>query len=113
LSRDRSSASGKHYDDRLAVGYRIEVSRDGVDWIMVASSADRLPERFRKRVTSLPTLSSVPSTESGKVAQLAAQRTKLLSEIDKLSTLPMVYARRLHSARADASQSSRRSDAAA
>ena len=91
-SRDRSSASGRHFDDRLATGYEIEISRDGVDWTTVASSSDRLPNSFRKRIASLPTLSSVPSAESGKVAALAEQSSKLRSELEKLSALPMVYA---------------------
>ncbi len=40
-SRDRSSGAGQHFGDRLATGYRIEVSADGEKWQTVSSSADR------------------------------------------------------------------------
>ena len=40
-SRDRSMDAGRHFTDRLATGYRIEVSPDGKTWRAVSSSADR------------------------------------------------------------------------
>ncbi len=91
-SRDRSAGKGRHYDDRLAIGYRIEVSTDGAAWKPVASSSDRLADSFRKRITSLPTLSDVPAGKAAEVGKLTQQRAHLIDEIQKLSTLPMAYA---------------------
>ena len=91
-SRDRSTGKGRHYDDRLATGYRIEVSADGTNWKLVASSSDRLADTFRTRITAIPTLSDVPAEKAAEVAKLAQKRTGLLDEIQRLSTHPMVYA---------------------
>ena len=91
-SRDRTTGPGRHYDDRLAIGYRIEVSNDGTNWKQVASSSDRLADSYRKRVSTLPTLSDVPADKTAEVAKLTKQRAQLLAEIQKLSTRPMVYA---------------------
>ncbi|HEY6169277.1 MAG TPA: DUF1553 domain-containing protein [Verrucomicrobiae bacterium] len=94
-SRDRGDAKkGKVYDDRLAIGYRIEVSPDGKSWRAVASSTDRLPADFRKRVPLIPTLSKVPASEAAEVAKLTARRAKLLNELQELSASPLVYAGR-------------------
>ncbi|MEQ1750542.1 MAG: DUF1553 domain-containing protein, partial [Prosthecobacter sp.] len=91
-SRDRSTGKGKHYDDRLALGYRVEVSLDGKSWEPVASSSDRLADAYRKRITTIPTLSDVPAEKAAEVAKLTQQRTRLVDEIQKFTTLPMVYA---------------------
>jgi mono/diheme cytochrome c family protein len=91
-SRDRSTGKGKHYEDRLALGYRFEVSLDGKAWKPVASSSDRLADAYRKRITSIPTLSDVPAEKAAEVATLTQQRTRLAEEIQKITTLPMVYA---------------------
>lgn len=40
-SRDRSSNDGPRFNDRLAVGYHIEISDDGQTWKTVSSSQDR------------------------------------------------------------------------
>lgn len=91
-SRDRSTGKGKHFEDRLALGYRVEVSLDGKSWKPVASNSDRLADAYRKRITSIPTLSDVPAEKAAQVATLTQQRTHLAEEIQKLTTLPMVYA---------------------
>jgi len=91
-SRDRSTGKGKHFEDRLALGYRVEVSLDGKSWKPVASSSDRLADAYRKRITTIPTLSDVPTEKAAEVAKLTQQRTHLADEIQKLSALPMVYA---------------------
>jgi hypothetical protein len=91
-SRDRTPGNRKHYEDRLATGYRIEVSTDGANWTHLASSSDRLANSFRTRITSLPTLNEVPAGKAGEIAKLTQQRARLLDEIQKLSALPKVYA---------------------
>jgi mono/diheme cytochrome c family protein len=91
-SRDRSTGKGKHYEDRLALGYRVEVSLDGKSWKPVASNSDRLADAYRKRITSIPTLSDVPAEKAAEVAKLTQQRTRIVDEIQKITTLPMVYA---------------------
>jgi mono/diheme cytochrome c family protein len=90
-SRDRST--GKQvFDDRVPTNYRIETSLDGQQWRAVASSADRLALEYRKRITAIPTLSSVPVEQVEEVAGLVAQRTKLEEQIKTLTTFPMAYA---------------------
>lgn len=91
-SRDRSADKGKHYEDRLALGYRVEVSPDGLAWKPVASSSDRLADVYRKRITAIPTLSEVPTEKAAEVAKFTQQRTRLSDEIQKWITLPKVYA---------------------
>jgi mono/diheme cytochrome c family protein len=91
-SRDRSTGKGKHYEDRLALGYRVEVSSDGKSWKPVASNSDRLADAYRKRIATIPTLSDVPTEKAAEVAKLTQQRAHLADEIQKLSALPMVYA---------------------
>ena len=91
-SRDRSLGKGRHFDDRLALGYRVEISIDGKAWKSVASSSDRLAEAYRKRITTIPTLSDVPAEKAAEVARLTQQRSGIVDEIQKLTTLPMVYA---------------------
>jgi len=91
-SRDRTTGKGKHFEDRLALGYRVEVSLDGKSWKPVASSSDRLAEAYRKSIPAIPTLSDVPADKATEVAKLTQQRTRLADEIQKLTKLPMVYA---------------------
>jgi hypothetical protein len=40
-SRDRGSNDGPRFNDRLAIGYQIELSSDGEKWHLVSSSKDR------------------------------------------------------------------------
>jgi len=90
-SRDRGTEK-QTYEDRLPTSYRIEVSRDGEQWQLVASSADRLGIDLRKRVSAIPTLSRVPAEQKQEVQRLIEQRAKLEAEIKQLTTFPEVYA---------------------
>lgn len=93
-SRDRRAGNqvGTIYQDRLATGYRIEVSLNGTDWQPVASSADRLPASYRSRVLSVPTLGEVPAELAQQVGQLTQKRAALVAEIAALSQEQLVYA---------------------
>jgi mono/diheme cytochrome c family protein len=93
-SRDRRTGkpTGPIYQDRLATGYRIEVSLNGQEWQTVASSVDRLPDRYRSRISSVPTLNALPAESAPQVASLSAKRTALLNQIAELSKTQMVYA---------------------
>ncbi len=90
-SRDRGKDK-PGYEDRLPIGYRVEVSLDGKEWRTVASSADRLGGEYRQRITAIPTLSRVPAAQQGAVRQLVAQRAKIEAEIKTLTTFPDIYA---------------------
>jgi hypothetical protein len=91
-SRDRSTSAGKHYEDRLATGYRVELSEDAQHWTLVAASGDRLPQRYAARIPSLPTLSKVPEDKAEAVNQLVQQRSAVALGLEKLTKLPMAYA---------------------
>ena len=90
-SRDRGDDKTP-FEDRLPTAYRIEVSPDGQSWKVVASSLDRLPVEMRKRITAIPTLSSVPPDHAAEIAELVAKKVKLEDEIRSLTTFPAVYA---------------------
>jgi mono/diheme cytochrome c family protein len=87
-SRDRSG-SANAYRDRLAVGYRIEVSTNGRDWTVVADSSDRLPVGAR---LSTPSVEGLPPAQAAEVRRLAARAEELDREITGLSVTPRVYA---------------------
>jgi mono/diheme cytochrome c family protein len=91
-SRDRSTGKGKHFEDRIALGYRVEVSSDGKSWTSVASNSDRLTDSYRKRIATIPTLSDVPADKAEEIAKLTQKFTRLAEEIQKLTRLPMAYA---------------------
>ncbi|MEI6713871.1 MAG: DUF1553 domain-containing protein [Verrucomicrobiota bacterium] len=92
-SRDRRpDPKARPYEDRLAIGYKIEVSLDGQDWTPVASSVDRLDTSYRQQIATIPTLTDVPAEQLAEVAGLLKKRTKLQTEINDLSKPPMVYA---------------------
>jgi len=93
-SRDRGTDGGRVYDDRRATGYRIEISLDGAHWQTVASSDDRLGQAYRPRITSLPTLSEVPSAQIPAVAALNARRAQLEKELAARTARPLAYAGR-------------------
>ena len=94
-SRDRREGkTGRAFEDRLAVGYRIDISLDGREWKAVADSRDRLGEVHRGRIKSLPTLTRVPDSEAATVAALSKKRLVLQEQISGLTESPMVYAGR-------------------
>jgi hypothetical protein len=90
-SRDRSDVK-KPFSDRLVASYRIEASIDGKTWKPVAGSGDRLSQAYAQKVASIPTLYDVQPEAAAKVDKLSAERAQLSAQIQKLSTLPMVYA---------------------
>src|SRR5262249_17686789 len=83
-SRDR----GKDritYEDRLATAYRFEVSMDGKAWRTVAVPSARLPISLRKRIASIPTLSTVPPDRVAEITKVAALRNQLDEQIKGLT----------------------------
>jgi hypothetical protein len=89
-SRNRD-AQDQRFKDRLATGYRIEVSLDGQAWTKVASSDDRLTSAYKDRVSNLPTLGEVPPERAAQVDALARRQTALLTEITRLTTQSRGY----------------------
>jgi mono/diheme cytochrome c family protein len=87
-SRDRSGLANA-YRDRLAVGYRIEVSADGRAWMLVADSSDRLPAGASPKV---PAVEHLPPAQAEQVRRLTAQVEELDREIARLSAMPKAYA---------------------
>ncbi|MBE7495128.1 MAG: DUF1553 domain-containing protein [Verrucomicrobiaceae bacterium] len=83
-SRDRGGED-QTYTDRLAIGYRIEVSDDSKTWKTVANSADRLDHRFNKRIKVIPSSSNAP-------ADLLAKVEVLQKQLSTLAEPPMAYA---------------------
>jgi mono/diheme cytochrome c family protein len=81
-SRDRRlGKKEKPYQDRLATGYRMEVSLDGHAWTPVASSEDRLDPGFRNVVTDIPTLPAIPADKAAEVRLLAEKASRLNAEL--------------------------------
>lgn len=93
-SRNRDPANPT-LKDRLATGYRIETSLDGVKWTRVASSSDRLPSSFKERITSLPSLGEVPAGKAAEVAALSHRHTELQAALTKLTANTRAYVGRL------------------
>ena len=93
-SRNRSDRGPKAAEHGLPTRYRFEVSTDGVAWQPVASSADRLPEIYRKRVQAIPTLSGVPLARAGEFSRLADERRELRQRIAEATAFPSVWAGR-------------------
>ena len=89
-SRNRDLAD-QRFKDRLATGYRIETSLDGIRWTLVATGDDRLPASFKDRLTSLPTLGDVPAEQAAEVATLARRRDEGLAELARRTTRPRGY----------------------
>ena len=92
-SRDRSGTSAA-LRDRLAVGYRIEVSADGSRWQTVADSSDRLPPAYRDVVSEIPTLYGVPDSDWSRLQALVARHGAVMGELRGLTGDPTAYAGR-------------------
>jgi hypothetical protein len=92
-SRDRGT-KGTVHEDRLALGYRVEVSLDAKAWTTVATSEDRLDTRFRKRGLSLPVASGIPESELAQVETLRRKQAQLTEQLDALTSAPLAYAGR-------------------
>jgi mono/diheme cytochrome c family protein len=90
-SRDRSKIK-QPFKDRLATGYKIEVSVDAEHWTVVANSNDRLPQTYAQKINFIPTLFDVPVVQAQEVNKWVEERARLSAEINKLSAVQMVYA---------------------
>lgn len=86
-SRDRSPEA--RYRDRLALSYRIEISRDGQDWQAVAASFDRLPQEAAAAAAA----SADPPNAAGTTEwrEIREERKKAAAELVALSAPAMAY----------------------
>jgi mono/diheme cytochrome c family protein len=91
-SRDRTTdPKVRPYEDRLVLGYRIEVSLNGQEWTLVASSADRLETTYRTQVPSIPTVSDLSAAQLQEFAGLNSKRLQLQNEIKNLTRKTLAY----------------------
>ncbi len=90
-SRDRGGEV-TNFSDRLATGYRIEVSMDGKDWRAVSSSSNRLPPDFAKRKPDAPAQEGATKEQFTDAAKLLAARAKLQERLRDFNAAPKVYA---------------------
>lgn len=87
-SRDRSPIP--KYNDRLATAYRIDVSRDGVEWTSVATHRDRLP--FGTASGNATAGEGSVAEHAEQLARLTEQTNSLRSQRAALTAPPMAYA---------------------
>ena len=87
-SRDRQ---GK-YTDRVATGYRFEVSLDGQQWQVVASSDDRVPFQSPVKIALQYRFDGVPASERELAEQKLLQLQAYKAELSKLNSRTVVYA---------------------
>jgi mono/diheme cytochrome c family protein len=89
-SRDRDDMP--KFDDRVATKNRIEVSRDGQSWQLVASSDDRLP--YKSQVPDGIAYSAEGATPdvASRLPALLQKRRDLQDRIAKVATIPVAYA---------------------
>ena len=90
-SRDRENVP--RYEDRLAIGYRIEVSLDGMQWQPIASSDDRLPYARYKNV-KVPTLGPLDAQTRDEVNRLTQEKMQIDVTVASLNRVPSAYAGR-------------------
>lgn len=86
-SRDRNAA----FQDRLALHYRLEVSRDGQTWLPVASSADRVPLGTPYDATAA-WRRNLPADAPAEIIARYEQLARLRAEHDQLSAPELVFA---------------------
>ena len=87
-SRDRQ---GK-YTDRVATGYRFEVSLDGQQWQVVASSDDRVPFQSPVKIALQYRFDGVPASERELAEQKLLHLQAYKAELSKLNSRTVVYA---------------------
>lgn len=87
-ARDRE---GK-YSDRLATEYRFEVSSDGENWQLVASSADRLPLEAESPAPIEYDFAAFAKAEAKQGRALLERLEQLTEQREVLSTPAMAYA---------------------
>ncbi len=84
-SRDRGSDE-RVFDDRVATGYRIEVSLDGNEWKTVASSDNRLSINYAKQnPVALAAAAGVSKAKIDEVLKVLAYRAKVQERVKTLS----------------------------
>lgn len=79
------------FKDRLPVKYRIEVSEEGENWTLVASSSDRLPFNTVYDESSLRVRNASPQHKN-QITMISRDLEKLERQREKLSKPEMVYA---------------------
>jgi hypothetical protein len=89
-SRDRDDPP--RFEDRVATRYRIEVSRDGQSWQIVASSHDRLPFKTKVPDGAIFSKEGAGPDVAGRLDDLLRQRRELQDVIAKATSAPVVYA---------------------
>ena len=87
-SRDRQ---GK-YTDRVATGYRFEISLDGQQWQVVASSDDRVPFQSPVKIALQYRFDGVPASERELAEQKLLHLQAYKAELSKLNSRTVVYA---------------------
>ena len=89
-SRDRDDVP--RFDDRVATKYRIEVSRDGQVWQLVASSDDRLPYKTKVPDGITYSVEGASPEVVNRLPALLQKRRDLQDRIAQVATIPVVYA---------------------
>ena len=89
-SRDRSEKP--QFSDRVARGYDVSVSLDGVSWRPVAGDADRLPFRYVHATGPITAAAELSPNEVAEAETLATQVMAIRSRLAAIETLPVAYA---------------------
>ncbi len=87
-ARDRDG----NYQDRLAVGYRIEVMTEDGQWKTVASSDDRAPYHKGNSVSENYTFAGLTPEEAEDLRSLLSEKNAFENRIRDLEEIPKVYA---------------------
>ncbi|MBT6153678.1 MAG: DUF1553 domain-containing protein [Planctomycetaceae bacterium] len=88
--RDRN---GK-YNDRLPVGYRIEVSLDGDKWLKVTDSGNRIAPGEKTHMTSGELIAALTASEKKQHASLIQSQSQLAARLKAIPPLPVSYSAR-------------------
>ncbi|MEI6714843.1 MAG: DUF1553 domain-containing protein [Verrucomicrobiota bacterium] len=86
--RDRD---GKFFD-RLATGYRIEVSENGENWHLVADASDRSEGTEKKVNVSNPSLAGLNPEEVRQIKHLLNEKGPLVKQLNTLNSQQKVFA---------------------
>jgi hypothetical protein len=78
--------------DRLPLDYRIEVGASTNDWRLIASSQDRVPYMAGRPAETGLTVGGLSEASVRELKELLAERPKLETRINELTTGPMIYA---------------------
>jgi len=89
-SRDRSEKP--QFSDRVARGYEVSVSLDGVSWRPVAGDSDRLPFRYVHATGPITTAAELSPNELAEAETLVTQVAAIRARLAAIETLPVAYA---------------------